>query len=117
MGSLFNLAAWNMAHKMLVIPKEMWTQEKTTDIKRRKTAYPSLLKLESDFDELMNNNTINDYEKAKLLLQMQQHYNGIYSTKEPLKICLEDVAVVPKTELTTIEDFKSITDFVAMKSC
>ncbi len=102
-----------MAQKMLVIPEEMWTQQKTEDIERRKTVYPSLLKLESDIDELLDNDKINDYDKVKLLTQMQQRYKGIYSTKEPLKIRLEDDAVVPKIELTPADESKPTPDFVA----
>ena len=85
----------------------MRTQQKTEDIVRRKTIYPSLIKLESNIDELLDNNKSNNYDKVKLLTQMQQHYNGKYSMKELLKICLKDDEVVLKSKLATADEFKT----------
>ena len=65
--------------------------QKTEDIERRKKVHPSLIKLENDIEEIMDNNHINDHDKVKLLTQMQQCYKGTYSTKEHMKISIENV--------------------------
>ena len=78
-----------MAQKMVVIPEHVWSFDKEEPVEKRKTIYPTLRKLEGSIQKLLEDTQIDDYEKTKLLTQLQQRYKGIYSTRQPLKMHLE----------------------------
>ena len=92
-------------------PRHVWSYDKEEPVEKRKTIYPTLSKLEKNIRNLLENMQIDDYEKAKLLTQLQQRYKGVYSTRKPLKMHIETNAEVQPTKDNVIRKLDlSLTD-------
>lgn len=65
-----------MVNKLVVVPEEVWHHNES--IERRKTVYPTLDRMEDEIHRLLEDYRLNDYEKVKLLQQIQQRYKNIY---------------------------------------